>query len=152
MNDYWVYILTNLPRRTVLYIGVTNSLEVRLAQHRRGEVRGFAWQNNAFALVYYEQSPEPLMAIAREKQLKGWVRRKKEVLISKMNPQWRDLAEDLFGENAHDADVYRNKRAPSTPPLRGCAQDDPAIRCHPERSSTQLKEPVELPLTPQRDN
>ena len=44
MNDYWVYILTNIPRRTVLYIGVTNSLEVRLAQHRRGEVRGFAWR------------------------------------------------------------------------------------------------------------
>ena len=57
MNDYWVYILINLPRRTVLYIGVTNSLEVRLHQHRAGEVRGFAWGNNAFALAYYEHFP-----------------------------------------------------------------------------------------------
>ena len=143
MNDYWVYILTNLPRRTVLYIGVTNSLEVRMAQHRRGEVRGFAWRNNSFALVYYEQFPEPLMAIAREKQLKGWVRRKKEALINVMNPAWRDLAQDLFGESAQDIDVAGNRRAPSTAPLCGSAQDDRALRCHPERSSTKLKDQEE---------
>jgi putative endonuclease len=63
MKDYWVYILTNLPRRTVLYIGVTNSIEVRLAQHHEGGVHGFAWRNNTFALVYYEHFPEPATAI-----------------------------------------------------------------------------------------
>ena len=96
MNDYWIYILTNLPRRTVLYIGMTNSLEVRLAQHREGIARGFAWQNNTQALVYYENFPEAQMAIEREKQLKRWTRKKKEALIERLNPQWRDLAIELF--------------------------------------------------------
>ena len=102
MNDYWVYILTNMPRRTVLYIGITNSLVVRLAQHRSGEVGGFTWQNNTYALVYYEQFPEPLMAIAREKQLKGWVRRKKDALITRLNPEWRDLSVDFFADDGRE--------------------------------------------------
>jgi predicted GIY-YIG superfamily endonuclease len=123
-GDYWVYILTNLPRRTVLYIGITNSLEVRLHQHRAGEVRGFAWRNNALALVYYEQFPEPTMAISREKQLKGWVRRKKEALINAANPEWRDLSAEWFGNVADAREVDGGTRGPSTAALRASAQDD----------------------------
>src|SRR5438046_2409620 len=66
MTDYWLYILTNLPRRTVLSIDMSNSLEIHLAQHRNGVARGFAWQNNTNALLYYEKFPEPSMAIEEE--------------------------------------------------------------------------------------
>jgi predicted GIY-YIG superfamily endonuclease len=76
-GDYWLYILTNLPRRTVLYIGVTNSLEVRLHQHRAGEVRGFAWRNNTFALVYYEHFPSRRWPFRERNNSKGGCGEKK---------------------------------------------------------------------------
>ncbi len=99
MGDYWVYILTNLPRRTVLYIGVTNSLEIRLAQHRKGAPGSFTWRYNTHHLIYFENFPEPAMAIARESQLKGWRRSKKETLVNRFNPQWRDLGAEMFPES-----------------------------------------------------
>jgi predicted GIY-YIG superfamily endonuclease len=149
-GDYWIYILTNFPRRSVLYIGVTNSLEVRLHQHRAGEVRGFAWRNNTFALVYYEHFSQPQMAISREKQLKGWVRRKKEALINAMNPEWRDLAHDLFGDAASDADVAGNARGISTPPLRACAakavkRTESMSLVIPRDPSTPFRPPLDRP-------
>ena len=97
MGDYWVYILSNLPRRTVLYIGITNSLQVRLSQHQRASRGSFTGRYNAHHLIYYEHYPEPGMAIARETQLKGWRRSKKEKLITGFNPEWRDLGEEMFG-------------------------------------------------------
>jgi putative endonuclease len=121
MHDYWVYIVTNLPRRTVLYIGMTNSLEIRLAQHRAGVAHGFTWQNNTHALVYYENFPEPQMAIAREKQLKRWTRRKKEVLIERANPGWRDLSIELF---SHEAEEVAGGTRGSSAPLHS-TQNDP---------------------------
>ncbi len=81
---------------------MTNSLEIRRAQHRDGVARGFAWRNNTHALVYYENFPEPAMAIAREKQLKRWTRRKKELLIERLNPEWRDLSIELFPNQANE--------------------------------------------------
>ncbi|WP_197735963.1 tRNA glutamyl-Q(34) synthetase GluQRS [Arabiibacter massiliensis] len=90
-NDYSVYIMSN-PRRTVLYIGVTNDLERRVAEHKSHAYKGFTDQYNATDLVYHETCGRIDDAIAREKQLKGWTRRKKEALVERLNPDWRDLS------------------------------------------------------------
>jgi putative endonuclease len=89
-QNYFVYILTN-QRHTVLYIGITNSLERRQSQHATGSLRHFARQYNADKLIYFEAFSNPLTAIAREKQLKRWRRSKKGALIALSNPEWHDL-------------------------------------------------------------
>ena len=92
--DCAVYILTN-RHRTVLYIGVTSSLRQRMAQHRSGvHHSSFTKRYNVDRLVYFEISSDIKAAIAREKQLKGWRRDKKEALINSFNPDWDDLAAD----------------------------------------------------------
>src|SRR5947207_15817821 len=95
-QNYFVYILTNADRDTVLYIGVTNSLERRASEHSLRLGSAFARRYNAHKLIYYEAYPDPSSAIAREKQLKRWSRAKKEALIAKRNSQWRDLIEELY--------------------------------------------------------
>ncbi len=94
-KQYWVYMLSN-RWKNVLYIGFTNSLEVRVWQHKNKAVPGFTKQYNCDRLVYFEQYDEVTQAIAREKQLKRWSRAKKDFLIAKMNPEWRDLADDWY--------------------------------------------------------
>lgn len=89
-NVYYVYILTNTYHR-VLYIGVTNNIARRLAEHRNGEANGFTKRYKLWKLVYLESTQDIRSAIAREKQLKGWLRLKKEQLIVSLNPQWEDL-------------------------------------------------------------
>lgn len=91
MKQYWVYILTNWSK-TVLYIGVTDNLARRLAEHRDKVVDGFTKKYHVDRLVYYEQTNDVNAAIAREKQLKAWRREKKNALIESVNPQWRDLS------------------------------------------------------------
>ena len=91
---YYVYILTN-RRDRLLYIGVTNDLRRRLYEHRNGLCDGFTKQYVIDKLVYYEYCSNPEDAIRREKQLKKWRREKKIALIEKMNPNWKDLGEDL---------------------------------------------------------
>jgi putative endonuclease len=95
-QNYSVYILTNDPRHTVLYIGVTNNLKERASRHSLGRGSAFAKQYNAHKLVYFETFPDPQSAIAREKLLKNWSRGKKEALITKANPEWRDLFEEMY--------------------------------------------------------
>src|SRR5205807_4355976 len=95
-NDYWVYIVTNNTRST-LYIGVTSELRVRMWQHRAGDGPGtFSQRYHCAHLVYFEHYREIRDAIAREKQLKGWRRAKKNALIATLNPHWGDLAADWF--------------------------------------------------------
>ena len=94
-QNYFVYILTNDDRQTVLYIGMTNDLERRANQHLLGQGRVFAKQYNAHKLIYFEAYPDPQSAIAREKQLKNWSRKKKEALIAAANPEWRDLFDEM---------------------------------------------------------
>jgi len=91
-HTYYVYILTN-PSKTVLYIGVTNSLTTRLIQHfeNRGKKKTFAGRYSCYQLIYYEVYQYINEAIAREKQLKRWSRKKKETLINKENPNWNFL-------------------------------------------------------------
>ena len=75
-----------------LYVGVTSNLERRVAQYKKGPSRGFAEKYKTRKLVHYETFSNPLDAIAREKQIKGWLRKKKIALIENMNPNWTDLA------------------------------------------------------------
>ena len=90
-NTYYVYIMSN-PRRTVLYIGVTNNLERRVAEHKSRTLKGFTSTYNVTDLVYFEDCSTVDDAIAREKQLKGWTRAKKNALVERINPKWIDLA------------------------------------------------------------
>ena len=93
--NYYVYILSN-AHKTVLYIGVTNDLVKRVYEHKAHLDKGsFTDRYNVENLMYYEQTTNPEAAIAREKQLKGWNRKRKEQLISKMNPEWVDLYEKI---------------------------------------------------------
>ncbi len=76
----------------MLYIGVTNSVVNRVWQHKFGDSEGFTKKYKVTNLVYWESLGDVRDAIAREKELKGWLRRRKIVLIEGMNPKWRDLA------------------------------------------------------------
>ena len=105
MKDLFDYIITN-ERRTTLYIGVTNDLQSRVWQHRHGEGSTFTRRYNRAGLIDYEAFPDPVAAIAREKQLKGWTRAKKEKLIATLNPEWRDLGLELF--HPHSAPASSN--------------------------------------------
>ena len=94
-RQYCVYIMTN-RRDGVLYIGVTSDLLRRVWQHQTGKHEGFTCRYHLTQLVYYETFRLIGNAIAREKQLKGWTRRKKLGLIDTQNPEWVDLAEKWF--------------------------------------------------------
>ena len=89
---YFVYVLASPGRR--LYVGTTNDLVRRLAEHRSGDRSSFTGRYNINRLVHAESFAAALEAIAREKQLKGWSREKKLALVEAANPQWRDLTED----------------------------------------------------------
>ena len=93
-HNYCVYIMTNWRNR-VLYIGMTNNLLCRVGQHKQGTGSKFANRFNLTKLVYYEHTTEVEAAIRREKELKGWRRERKNDLIASMNPEWRDMAEEL---------------------------------------------------------
>lgn len=89
---YYIYILTNWSNN-VLYTGVTNNLERRLYEHKNKLVKGFTEKYNINKLVYFDSTTDVLAAIAREKQIKGWTRHKKNNLIESINPHWDDLSE-----------------------------------------------------------
>ena len=93
-KQYYVYIMTN-QRNTVLYTGMTNDLRRRAYEHRTGRGGGFTSRYNVVKLVYYEETGDVNAAIAREKRIKGGSRQKKLDLIEAMNPEWRDLYEEL---------------------------------------------------------
>ena len=79
---------------TLLYTGVTNDLKRRIYEHKHGLRAGFTKKYNITRLAYYEETGDVQSALAREKQIKGWVRRKKIELITSVNPKWKDLSED----------------------------------------------------------
>ena len=93
-KQYYVYIITNVIN-TVLYTGVTNNLLRRVMEHKEGVVEGFSKRYNLCKLVYYEVTESIESAISREKQIKGWLRKKKIALIESSNPDWRDISNDL---------------------------------------------------------
>jgi putative endonuclease len=91
-----VYIMTNRTR-TVLYAGVTNSLERRSWQHVNSGTTSFTKRYSTNRIAYYETFSNIRSAIAREKQIKGWRREKKIALIQSQNPRWEDLGARMFG-------------------------------------------------------
>jgi putative endonuclease len=92
LRRYYVYIMTNRSR--TLYTGVTNDLRRRVQEHKEKLVPGFTQKYNITQLVYYEETPDVRAAIAREKQIKSWLRAKKVALIESVNPGWRDLGDE----------------------------------------------------------
>jgi putative endonuclease len=88
-RTFYVYIAASHNR--MLYVGVTNDLAGRMAEHRSGTVAGFTKRYRIMHLVHYETTDNPLSAIAREKEIKGWRRSKKVALVRRTNPLWIDL-------------------------------------------------------------
>ncbi len=95
-HNYFVYILTN-KNKTVLYTGVTNNLKERLYFHSNPEPysKAFTAKYKAIYLIYYELFTNIDTAIQREKQIKGYSRKKKELLINKFNPYWKFLNNEI---------------------------------------------------------
>ena len=88
---YYVYIITNKTNK-VLYTGVTNDLQRRMYEHKNKLVDGFSKRYNLCKLVYFEETTDVYSAISREKEIKGWLRSKKDTLINNVNPTWVDLS------------------------------------------------------------
>ena len=91
----FVYILTNKDN-TIMYIGVTNDLKRRLLEHMDEKIDGFTKIYHVHKLVYFEEYSHINDAIAREKQLKGWIRVKKNTLVETRNPNWDDWGEEFL--------------------------------------------------------
>ena len=91
---YYVYILTSLHNK-VLYTGVTNNLKRRVYEHKNKLVEGFTKRYNVDKLVYFERYTDVRAALNREKEIKGWLRVKKQALIETENPNWEDLYQFL---------------------------------------------------------
>ena len=99
MKTYHVYIMASASR--VLYIGVTGDLLRRVMEHKEMRVPGFTARYCVTELVYFEAFGDIRIAIAREKQIKGWLRTRKIALIESFNPHWRDLAAELQSPTPH---------------------------------------------------
>ena len=95
MKRYYVYILTNKDNH-VLYIGVTSSLVKRVFEHKNKLAEGFTKKYNINKLVFYEETDCIESALRKEKQMKKWKREYKLNVINKMNPEWRDLYNDII--------------------------------------------------------
>ncbi len=92
----YVYILSSKKNGT-LYTGVTNDLERRIVEHRTKILPGFTKKYDVTMLVFCEEIPDAIAAIAREKQIKKWNRKWKLELIEKFNPEWKDLSKEWMG-------------------------------------------------------
>jgi putative endonuclease len=118
-KTYVVYILASRTRN--LYTGVTNNLRVRLAQHREKLNPGFTSRYNIFRLVHFEVFGDIRVAIAREKEIKGWRREKKVALIERENPTWEDLSAGFFA-----AEKKQRPKASPTENAKGEETADPS--------------------------
>jgi putative endonuclease len=98
VKEFYVYMITNRSR-VVLYTGVTSKLEGRVWQHKNHVVKGFTSKYKLDRLVYYEQFADAISAITGEKEIKSWRREKKNELVRTLNPNWEDLAKELFDGN-----------------------------------------------------
>jgi len=88
---YYVYLITNWNNK-VMYVGVTNNLERRIYEHKNKLVKGFSKKYNVHKLVYFEETQDVTAAINREKEIKKWRREKKNELVNRINPTWKDLS------------------------------------------------------------
>ena len=118
-KQYYVYIMTNYAH--TLYTGVTSNLERRVYEHKMKLVPGFTARYDLTTLIVYESLGDISSAIAREKQIKGWLRGKKIALIELINPEWRDLSKDWL--DCHSEGEER----PKNPSVQG-ESTDPSLR------------------------
>ena len=102
MQFYYAYILSSQTR--VLYVGVTSNLEQRVFQHKQHAFGGFTAKYNVTTLAYFERCATIHAAIARGKELKGWLRLKKLALIEAENPKWRDLSYGWYQRHRYAPD------------------------------------------------
>ena len=94
--QYYVYILASKDNK-VIYTGVTNDLRRRVYTHKNClDKKSFTARYHVEKLVYYEYTTDVLSAIEREKQIKGWNRKRKDKLIASKNPQWKELYETIL--------------------------------------------------------
>ena len=94
--SYYVYIMAN-NTNTTIYTGMTNDLLRRVYTHKNNmDPTGFTAKYSLHKLVYFEEATTAMVAIEREKQIKGWNRKRKNTLISQMNPLWEDLYPSLL--------------------------------------------------------
>ena len=93
-NQYHVYIMTNKSR--TLYTGMANNIRKRVYEHKHKLIPGFTKKYNISRLIYFETFGDVYSAIAREKTIKGWLRKKKIELIQETNPDWKDLSQDWY--------------------------------------------------------
>ncbi len=94
MSSYYVYMMSNTSR--MLYVGITNDLSRRVHEHKAKLLEGFTRKYNLHQLIWFEETPNVRAAIAREKQIKGWARAKKIMLIEASNPEWNDRASQWY--------------------------------------------------------
>jgi enoyl-CoA hydratase/carnithine racemase/predicted GIY-YIG superfamily endonuclease len=121
MKSYYVYIMAS--HRRVLYIGVTSKLEHRVWQHKQNVFpEGFSARFGIHKLVYFETYSDIVTAIAREKELKGWLRSRKVALISATNPKWKDLSKE-WGKRVMPLPV----RTATTGKARDRVSPDPSL-------------------------
>jgi putative endonuclease len=90
---YYVYIVTNWNDK-VMYVGVTKDLMRRLYEHKNKLIPGFTSKYNVHKLFYFEETSDVLTALEREKEIKKWRREKKNNLVEKRNPDWKDLSSE----------------------------------------------------------
>ncbi len=102
MKKGYTYILAS-KRNGTLYTGVTSDLTKRIWQHKNSVIDGFTAKYKVNILVYYEIYDEIINAIQREKQIKGWSRKKKLQLIEEKNPKWEDLSAEWFLDSSEQA-------------------------------------------------
>jgi putative endonuclease len=126
-RTYWVYILAR-KRGGTLYVGVTNSLERRIAEHKAKEVAGFTRRYGIDRLVYFQGFGEVTEAIRFEKQLKRWRREWKVRLIEKDNPDWTDLYLEMMA------------LPPLHPDLKAALAQAPNA-CHPGFGAAKDRDP-----------
>ena len=91
MPVFHVYVMTNEARQ--LFIGATSNLAQRVYEHKNGLVSLYCTRHNITRLVYFEEARSPQAAVAREQQIKGWLRKRKTDLIESINPTWQDMAQ-----------------------------------------------------------
>ena len=94
-KSYYVYLITNQNNK-VLYTGITSNLERRIFEHKNKLVKGFTEKYNVNKLVYFEQTSDVYSALNREKEIKGWLRIKKNELVESKNAAWNDLSDDWY--------------------------------------------------------
>ncbi|MBK5259327.1 MAG: GIY-YIG nuclease family protein [Thermoanaerobaculia bacterium] len=121
VQQYFLYLLTD-DWRSVLYTGVTNSLERRIWEHKNQTFPDFTKRYNCKLLVHFEIYDDIKQAIAREKQIKRWTRAKKDALVEQQNPKWNDLAANWYEQRSPAGDPSPSTRLRMTEG-RGTAHD-----------------------------